>query len=544
MGTTSQYRGAAVVLVCALAGLAANSFGVFDSLEFKSIDLRFKTRNAVMRGPQKSDKVVLIEIDDESARRLPAPFLLWDPYFTKVVSSLNDSTAKVIAIDVLWLKSIEDFVELKTPSLRRPFIRELMRAATAKRLVLATPQTTKDVSLGRHAVMVGAENFAAVNPLLDSDNSIRRQSLAYEAVDSSGKITELPTLPDLVATRYSNEVQAAMPDPFLINFTSLASSFEHHTFYEVQERAAAGDHSFFEKTFGGKIALIGTTSSLLDRHKTPLGAETPGVYVHAFAIESLLSNHPFVTTGRISEALEIVFLCLLLGIPALYLSASFAGAGAAASGVVYTGLVYSAFTEGLVLPWVGPLLSGGFTLAVVLAYRFTVTDREKRRLTSIFKHYVNSKIVDLLVTQPEAAGVTGRRRQVCVVFSDIRGFTQLSETLSPEQIVNFLNTYLSAMSEIILAHDGTVDKFIGDGIMAYFGAPLANPNGARDAVRAALAMQIRLRELNAQWQAEGKSPLKIGIGIHYGDAIIGNIGSSLKMDYTAIGDAVNLASRV
>ncbi len=170
--------------------------------------------------------------------------------------------------------------------------------------------------------------------------------------------------------------------------------------------------------------------------------------------------------------------------------------------------------------------------------------REREKLRSSFARYVSQQVMDTVLSNPDGAKLEGQRRRVTLLFADIRGFTTLSESMRPEQVVALLNEYFEAMIDVILRNGGTLDKFIGDGIMAFFGAPGDDPLQEEHAVRAAVEMQEALAGLRAKWKAEGKPEVRIGVGVHSGAAIVGNIGSSQRMQYTAVGDTVNVASRL
>jgi adenylate cyclase len=179
-----------------------------------------------------------------------------------------------------------------------------------------------------------------------------------------------------------------------------------------------------------------------------------------------------------------------------------------------------------------------------VSYQYFVEGREKRQVKRLFGRYVSKDIYDQLVADPSLARLGGQRREMTVLFSDIRGFTTVSESGAPEDIVALLNVYFTRMVAVVFKHQGTLDKFVGDMVMALFGAPLDDPDHADHAVAAAMEMSEELQHLNEQWLAEGRPPLDIGIGINTGPMIAGNIGSEAIMSYTVIGDAVNLGSRL
>ena len=191
-----------------------------------------------------------------------------------------------------------------------------------------------------------------------------------------------------------------------------------------------------------------------------------------------------------------------------------------------------------------PVLASSFALFGGVGYQYFVEGRETRKMKKLFGQYVSKDVYEQLVANPGLARLGGHRRDMTVLFSDIRGFTTVTERGQPEEIVGMLNEYFTRMVEIVFAHQGTVDKFVGDMVMALFGAPLDDPGHADHAVEAALEMLDALHELNTRWRAAGHPELDIGIGINTGSMIAGNIGSEAIMSYTVIGDAVNLGSRL
>jgi adenylate cyclase len=191
-----------------------------------------------------------------------------------------------------------------------------------------------------------------------------------------------------------------------------------------------------------------------------------------------------------------------------------------------------------------PVLASSFALFGGVGYQYFVEGRETRKMKKLFGQYVSKDVYEQLVANPGLARLGGHRRDMTVLFSDIRGFTTVTERGQPEEIVGMLNEYFTRMVAIVFRHHGTLDKFVGDMVMALFGAPLDDPGHADHAVEAALEMLDALHELNTRWRAAGHPELDIGIGINTGSMIAGNIGSEAIMSYTVIGDAVNLGSRL
>ena len=202
------------------------------------------------------------------------------------------------------------------------------------------------------------------------------------------------------------------------------------------------------------------------------------------------------------------------------------------------------FAHNLWIPIALPLLTLFLMATSTIFWNYFTTGREKRFIRGAFARYINEDVLDELLSDPEKLELGGENATLTVLFSDIRGFTSLSEKLAPNEVVALLNEYLTAMVDIVFEYHGTLDKFIGDAVMAFWGAPIKTADHAASAVRAGLAMLAKAQELRTKWLAEGKPALEIGIGINTAEITVGNIGSSRSQSYTVIGDGVNLASRL
>jgi adenylate cyclase len=298
--------------------------------------------------------------------------------------------------------------------------------------------------------------------------------------------------------------------------------------------------------FRDKIVFVGATAAgLYDAFETPFAnGRSPGIYIHAAVADDILSNrfmHPESTPVTVAAVLVIG---LAVGAIATVIPAWWA---TAATGVILGAFAFGAteaFAAGYWLNLSQPTLAGAFALFGGVGYQYFVEGREKRKMKRLFGQYVSKDVYDQLVNNPALARLGGHRRQMTVLFSDIRGFTSVSEKGEPEEIVQTLNEYFTRMVDIVFTHKGTLDKFVGDMVMALFGAPLDDVNHAEHAVDAALDMIDELLRLNERWTAEGRPSLDIGIGINTGPMIAGNIGSEAIMSYTVLGDAVNLGSRL
>ncbi|MBU0574772.1 MAG: adenylate/guanylate cyclase domain-containing protein, partial [Proteobacteria bacterium] len=180
----------------------------------------------------------------------------------------------------------------------------------------------------------------------------------------------------------------------------------------------------------------------------------------------------------------------------------------------------------------------------ITVYRYVTEEREKKKIRGAFQYYLTASVINEILKDPSKLKLGGDKKQLSVMFSDIRGFTGISEKLTPEELVRLLNEYLTAMTDVVFKYDGLLDKYIGDAIMAVFGAPLDQPDHALRACRTALEMMSELKRLREKWAAEGRPDVNIGVGVNTGDMVVGNMGSEMRFDYTVIGDSVNLASRL
>jgi adenylate cyclase len=302
-------------------------------------------------------------------------------------------------------------------------------------------------------------------------------------------------------------------------------------------------------TFKDKIVFIGLTASgLLDVFGTPVSTATsgamPGIQLHASVADSILANRfiiPESTSGRVAT---VVITALAIGLLSTFLPFMYGAFASIAIMGGWTWLSVVAFKDGRWLNIVQVVAAGGLALFFGATYQYFIEGREKRKVAKLFGRYVSRDVYTQLMAHPDSAKLGGNRREMSVLFSDIRGFTTVTERGNPEELVAQLNEYFSRMVDIVFKHEGTVDKFVGDMVMALFGAPLDDQYHAEHAVQAAIEMVKELGELNRGWAARGMVQLDIGVGINSGDMIAGNIGSSAIMSYTVIGDNVNLGSRL
>jgi len=298
----------------------------------------------------------------------------------------------------------------------------------------------------------------------------------------------------------------------------------------------------------GRIVLIGTTApGLLDLRSTPVNPAYPGVEVHANVISAMLDGayklRPEFAQGLLFVTVLLVGVVLSVTMPVLTATWSLLVAlTVLVLSVVINSLLY--FQAGLVLPVAVVLL---LVLAIFMfdvAYGYLAESRSKRQMVDLFGEYVAPELVSEMAADPSRYSMEGESRELTVLFSDVRGFTTISESLQPNELREYINEYLTVMSEIIRAHRGTLDKYIGDAIMAFWGAPIADPEHAKLATQAAIAMQTEAVRLNERFVARAWPELAIGVGVNTGPMRVGDMGSKIRRAYTVMGDAVNLGSRL
>lgn len=299
--------------------------------------------------------------------------------------------------------------------------------------------------------------------------------------------------------------------------------------------------------FKNKIVIVGASAAgTYDAHPTPFGRVAPGMLAHATAIDNLLHGDAIQPAPT---WLGIFAITLMAAIGSAILIRIYSGWWALFV-LVISATLYAAVSLilfGLAhfwLPMVAPL-SGLFVAYIASgAVRYTTTGRELRRTRGTLDRYVAPQLVDYVLEHINDVNLAGEKRELTIFFSDVRNFTTLTEGTPPMELIALLNEYLAAMTEIIFKYEGIVDKFIGDGILAHWGAFTPGKNHAKLAAQASLEMLERLQTLNAKWASEGRKQLAIGIGLNTGDVIFGNVGAGKKIEFTVIGDAVNLAARL
>ncbi len=317
-------------------------------------------------------------------------------------------------------------------------------------------------------------------------------------------------------------------------------------FYAQQQRLEGVTPDVDPSTFKDRIVVVGVTAQgIPDVFTTPFAeGRMPGAEIHANAIDAWHRGRTLTPAGAGAALAVTAIVAVAIGALGAFVSAWATGGLALVAVAGYVLFNVRAFGGGTWWPLVVPITAVILTFVADLAWHYFVEGREKRQVKQLFSRYVAKDVYDQLLSDPTRAKLGGTRRHMTVLFSDMRGFTALTEKGVPEDIVAQLNDYFTRMVKVLFEHHGTLDKFVGDMVMALFGAPLDDDDHAEHAVQAALAMVRALDVLNAEWESFGLPRLDIGIGINTGDMVAGNIGSETIMSYTVIGDAVNLGARL
>ncbi len=325
----------------------------------------------------------------------------------------------------------------------------------------------------------------------------------------------------------------------LINFAGVSGSISTIPFYKIYNNEIGAEQ------IKDKVVFVGSTTPILhDVFSTPF-KHMPGVELIANAYRTLVDEDFIRKIKPSTQFWALLFLGALTSILLLSFNPIL---GLVFTGVIMLGVLFTAcylfLAQNVWWPIADALWLIFLCYVGIILFKVLIEEREKRKIRGVFSRYVSKQVVEELLKNPEELKMGGNKQHVTILFSDIRSFTSMSEKMAPEEVVHILNEYLAAMVDIVFKNGGTLDKFVGDAVMATFGVPKPHPDDAFRAVKTAMDMMAELGKLQAKWRSEGKNPFDIGIGINSGDVVVGNMGSPQRMEFTVIGDNVNLASRM
>jgi class 3 adenylate cyclase len=525
------------LLLLALVALCASPLSRY--LDHRLLDAQLGWIRAIRAESPVQGAIVVVGIDEATVARLPEPLALWHRHLGAFLQAMARAGARAVELDVVLPdRSYDDLVEGLDRALLVGFV-----AARRAELPVVIAQTV-DAAGGTHPLFAPVVSVAGADAIglallePDADGVLRRAESILRTVKGA-----FPTL----LGRMAAILEVGQPAG-IIDYAA-GPGFDYVALHDVLQWHAAGDLPRLRESFAAKVVLLGSVEPFVDRSPVPVPIATfepdekrvPGVLVQAQALRSVLGR------GLIGELPDAARIALALVATMPWWFARRAGPGALACLVVAVlASVGSTWLlgAGYWLPAGAALAVAGGALAARLALGALVARHERRRLEASFSRYVSPGVMREILRGRLRPSVGGERRRVCVLFSDIRGFTSRSETQPPEAIIALLNDYFEEMTAAVHEHGGTVDKFIGDGLMAFFGAPAVRSNPPQDAFDAAREMVGRLVDLNARLMARGVEPIAIGIGLQHGDAVVGHVGSSSRHEYTVIGDTVNTAARL
>lgn len=570
---------------------------------FSSLNYRFSAK--LYDGKKEISKdIVIVKIDEKSFEdENLGNILYWNrEYYNRVLDYLVESKAKIIAYDLIFSEPSKGISEETLKNLNGNSLKDYknFQIHPYDQKFAETLKKHDNIILSSLAVLHNIEDFPAklinlIDPLdifkentttgivykLNSDQIMFSTSPAFNYSDNlvenfdfavARRFLGLPDtakLSDLTLYNYKfydppkarikidgEEIKTDWPKEeinvplnkgdMMINYYFKPEDFDldkysSYTFADVYFGRVS------KESFKDKIVLIGPYYLASgDLHFTPVSGNSKmyGVEIHANAIQTILDRDFIRVQGNLGKYILILVLGVLASLVYAYSPIILSVLGVFVLNVLYYFGAKFVFDKGYLMDMLYPFAIISLSFVGIYVYKYLSEYRGKLELKNAFSHYVNDELVKEVMKNPDSLKLGGEKKILSIMFSDVKGFTSVSENLKPEQVVSILNEYLEAMTNIILSHGGTVDKYEGDAIMAFWNAPLAIPDHALNACLAALECRRYLRSLHNKWKKEGKPLLDFRVGINTGEVVVGNIGSDRRFDYTIIGDNVNLASRL
>lgn len=588
-------RDAVAVLVIAVASGFLSVLPPLNLAHGWSIDALTALRWQLL-GPHRdaaTAPVAVVAIDEETYETPPfkgSPTPIWTTEVGRVLTAVLNGGAKVAGFDIVFANSIEqselpfgdDQVGTRMRGFDRPFLRALAGAAGDGKVVLGEalrPDGANRPSDGQRIAIRNLQNIRPLNIVSDPDDVVRRLPLTF-----AGKDKPIPAM----ALELASRALAAEPvinkdgsvslagyrvpgaGTLTLNFDGGSADVQTYSLADLRACVERENAEFFRRQFAGKIVIFGTLLDAEDRKLTSKRFATgieesaaprcvlppakvgtryarstiAGVYIHATAVNNLIARDALVELEKKPTLAIAIGFALLTALAAWMLAP-------AAAAAIYAGLVLLAalgatfaFSKALVLPLSESFIAGFLALLLMIAWRLVVTDRGQRLLRRSFALYLAPQVIDRMLASNKLPDLGGETRDVTVFFSDLEGFSSIAEKMTPAELVAFINEYLSAMTDIIESKGGYVDKYIGDSIVAVFGAPVDDADHACHAAQAALLCRARLDELNKSSAAFRGLTAAHRMGLNSGEALVGNIGSRRRFNYSVMSDAVNVASRL
>ncbi|MBM4136038.1 MAG: adenylate/guanylate cyclase domain-containing protein [Nitrospira sp.] len=573
-----------IFLIIAIAASVLTILFYLQKIDFfTSLDLKLKDAGFRTRGEVKPDsRIVIVAIDAKSINELGR--WPWDrKVIARLIENLKSYGAKTVALDIVFSEpsnpdsdtALSDAIQKSGNVIAGYFFRSEEESQQSASLELLEPSRIKIIRMRGNVTQVPVVTYPYVetnippiskasinsgffNIIPDKDGIMRTSNLAMLYGGEMYPSLPLSALRHYLGNEIILDVASYGVDGLLLrdrripvdesgrltlNYYGKQGTFQTISATDVINNRL--HHDALKDT----LAFIGATEiGISDVRATPVDPVLPGVEIHATVASNVLQNRFIIRNGWVIS-LEIAFVILFPILLSIILSLihrtfvaliSYVGVLVIYFSINYFQFAHYFLNTGIIFP----VISIGMTYLVSEAYRNLIEEKQSRFLKKAFTSYVSHDLVSEIMKNPDALKLGGERREITILFSDVRDFTSISERLSPENLVLLLNQYLSPMTQIVLKHRGTLDKYIGDAIMALYNAPLKIANHSVLACKTALEMVEKLKELNTNFKQKGLIEIDIGIGINTGDVIVGNMGTDVRFDYTAIGDTVNLASRI
>ena len=540
-----------------------------------------------------SKPVAVVAIDEETYQTPPfkgSPTLTWTTEVGRVLNAVIDGGAAVVGFDIVFPTSIEqseipfgdDLLGARMRGFDRAFLRDLATASSAGKVVLGETLRGDRPSPGQRIAVGQQKNMRALNVITDPDEVVRKVPLMF-----SGDGKKIPSMSLELASRALKTepvvdasgnvtlagylVPSAVPNTMTLNFEGGANDVQTYSFADLHSCVEHNNADFFRREFAGKVVIFGALLDSQDRKVTSKrcatgldGSRAPrcalsllppapgqfkrssiaGVYIHATAVHNLLARNAIVEPGQSWTTIIAILFAAAAAFAARKLAPSGAAIAYGGMVVVWTCCATVAFAQSVALPLSEPFIAGLVAMAAIVAYRLVVADKGQRLLRRSFALYLAPEVIEKMLASNKLPVLGGETREVTVFFSDLVGFASISEKMTPGELVAFMNEYLSAMTDVIESNGGYIDKYIGDSIVAVFGAPTDDPDHATNAARAALGCSARLEDLNRSSTAFRGYQVAHRMGLNSGEALVGNIGSRRRFNYSVMSDAVNVASRL
>jgi adenylate cyclase len=558
--------------------------GFFEALEAKSYDLLFKLRGPVLPNPN----IIVVKIDEREYIDYGWPI----PHHIlgQAIYYMTESGAKAIGIDIFLEKLDEDeriliaatlysnvyqaigpylpagipedrvdayidsVVHFKIkhwgipikPELKKHFYRavtitgkpfdELLSVSSGVGHVAIIPDPFDGI---QRKIPLFIEYAGNIYPSLGAVLAFEYLGIDYKNVKIIKKRNEL------IFDFGNLKIPTSLKSEFYINYAGVDTVFRQVSLDKVIQAGQKGNLEFLSQ-FKNSIVIIGPTArSVGDLGPTPFSSKQPNVFIHANVFNTIVSRSFIRPISWRIQITVMILLTLIVGISGFVTKFKNSLILTAVILIGYSAYVFLLFTQ----------LSRSFIIAeplssILLCYISSVSyltfreNKQKQQIKSMFEKYVDASVVDKLIENPELMALGGEERELTILFTDIQGFTTMSEKLTPNELVKLLNELLDDLSMIIFKNRGTIDKYIGDAIMAFWGAPVPDEEHAYHACVAALEMQRELKKLRDRWKKQGRPEIRMRVGINTGKVIVGNMGSKVKFNYTVVGDDVNLASRL